>query len=171
MFTLRGSRVYTTLIQHYIFQFFDLIAFLRPSPDVLHNRIKTRLQNIAQHNYNVCLLPLPLQVKAVNLSRKVWNSGGGKPPPPRVSYVSEEDARGRHPPVGSRHSDPGMTGGNRRPKKLTLIRNGQPNFRFVFLLNRNTSQTYEEFLNDVSQSFGCEISKVFKETGELVSRL
>lgn len=55
------------------------------------------------------------------------------------------------------------------PKKVTVVRNGDPVMRHVLLLNRRTTQSFEQVLDDLSGMFGMSCSKLYTIDGKPVS--
>ena len=50
---------------------------------------------------------------------------------------------------------------NNAPKKVTVLRNGDPTQRHVMLLNRKTAQTFEQVLGDLSDMFKFAVRKLY----------
>lgn len=55
------------------------------------------------------------------------------------------------------------------PKKITVMRNGEPTDRHIVLLNRRTAQTFEQVLADMSDMFKIAVRKIFTIDGRRVS--
>lgn len=60
--------------------------------------------------------------------------------------------------------------GSKHPKKITVMRNGDPTDRHVILLNRRTGQTFEQILSDMSEMFHFAIRKLYTMEGKRVSK-
>lgn len=56
-----------------------------------------------------------------------------------------------------------------QPKKLTVLKNGDPAVRHVVLINRRTAQTFEQILSDLSGMFGLAVRKLYTMEGKAVS--
>ena len=54
------------------------------------------------------------------------------------------------------------------PKKIEVIRNGDPSQKHVILLNRRTAQTFEQVLQDLGQMFQMTVKKMFTLQGRAV---
>jgi retinitis pigmentosa 1 len=57
----------------------------------------------------------------------------------------------------------------RAPKKITVLKNGEPHIRHTILLNRKTSQSFEQVIEDMCQIFQMPIRKVYTVEGRPVS--
>ncbi|XP_070194990.1 lipoxygenase homology domain-containing protein 1-like isoform X2 [Littorina saxatilis] len=57
------------------------------------------------------------------------------------------------------------------PKKITVLRNGDPTQRHILLINRRTAQTFDQILSDVSEMFQCAVRKLFTMEGRKVLSL
>ncbi|CAG5116252.1 unnamed protein product, partial [Candidula unifasciata] len=58
-----------------------------------------------------------------------------------------------------------------QPKKITMLKNGEPHVRHVVLINRRTAQTFEQILRDISEMFGMAVSRLFTVEGRQVTSL
>lgn len=56
-----------------------------------------------------------------------------------------------------------------QPKKITVLKNGDPTYRHVVLLNRRTAQQYEQVLHDLSEMFKFAVRKLCTTEGKRVS--
>ena len=56
-----------------------------------------------------------------------------------------------------------------QPKKITVLKNGDPTYRHVVLLNRRTAQQYEQVLADLSEMFSFAVRKLCTTEGKRVS--
>ena len=55
-----------------------------------------------------------------------------------------------------------------QPKKLTVLRNGEPTNRHILLINRRTAQTFDQILSDLSEMFQCAIRRLHTIEGKRV---
>ena len=110
----------------------------------------------------------------INLQRvshgEPWH--GGRPPTVKRSYTGERkmDAgkiQKLHPPAAT-GSDPGYFP-NKPPKKITVISNKSPSVRHVILLNRKTTQTFEQVLKDLDTAFKYKICNIYTCDGTKVT--
>ncbi|XP_046584646.1 LOW QUALITY PROTEIN: lipoxygenase homology domain-containing protein 1-like [Haliotis rubra] len=60
---------------------------------------------------------------------------------------------------------------NRGPKKVTVMKNRDPSFRHIMLLNRRTSQTFDQVLSDLSDMFKFAVRKLFTIDGRRITGL
>ncbi|XP_059163011.1 lipoxygenase homology domain-containing protein 1-like [Physella acuta] len=58
-----------------------------------------------------------------------------------------------------------------QPKKLTVLKNGDPTVRHVVLINRRTAQTFEQILSDLSGMFGLAVRKLYTMEGKAITNL
>ncbi|KAI8774235.1 lipoxygenasey domain-containing protein 1 [Biomphalaria glabrata] len=58
-----------------------------------------------------------------------------------------------------------------QPKKLTVLKNGEPSIRHVVLINRRTAQTFEQILADLSGMFGMAVRKLYTLEGKSINNL
>ncbi|KAJ8306151.1 hypothetical protein KUTeg_016696 [Tegillarca granosa] len=122
------------------------------------------------------------RVKSLNIDRvqggRNWNFG--RPPSGQraLNLLLREEAENR----SLRHSnfdtystrttphrdvtDPYI--GNKHPKKITVMKNGDPTERHVILLNRRTGQTFEQILSDMSEMFHFAIRKLYTMDGKRI---
>ena len=56
-----------------------------------------------------------------------------------------------------------------QPKKVTVLRNGDPTQRHILLINRRTAQTFDQILSDVSEMFRTAMRKLYTIDGKRVS--
>lgn len=57
------------------------------------------------------------------------------------------------------------------PKKLTVMKNGEPDIKHCVLLNRRTAQTFEQVLKTLSELFFFAVRKLYTIEGNVVSYL
>ncbi|KAK3579121.1 hypothetical protein CHS0354_022141 [Potamilus streckersoni] len=57
----------------------------------------------------------------------------------------------------------------KHPKKLHVMRNGDPTDKHIFLLNRRTAQTFEQILDDLSGMFGFAVQKLYTIDGKQIT--
>ncbi|KAL3869892.1 hypothetical protein ACJMK2_042519 [Sinanodonta woodiana] len=57
----------------------------------------------------------------------------------------------------------------KHPKKLHVMRNGDPTDKHIFLLNRRTAQTFEQILDDLSGMFGFAVQKLYTIDGKPIT--
>lgn len=57
-----------------------------------------------------------------------------------------------------------------QPKKITVLRNGDPTQRHILLINRRTAQTFDQILTDLSDMFSAATSRLFTMEGRRVSK-
>lgn len=116
-------------------------------------------------------------------SQKVWR--GGRPPSARkaqLRYLSDSETslpNDRLPPIRPRRvwnssSDSGgvsssLYGGIRTPKKIRVIRNGDPSKTHVYLLNRSTRESFENVLQSIGEMFQMPARRLFTLQGRPVS--
>ena len=110
-------------------------------------------------------------------NRRPWR--GGRPPSVRKQYVNmlSESQIEQVEPTSSR-TRRAFEPVNRKglyniqpPKKIEVIRNGDPSQKHVILLNRRTAQTFEQILEDLGQMFQMPAKKMFTLQGRAVSLL
>ena len=54
------------------------------------------------------------------------------------------------------------------PKKITVLRNGEPTQRHILLINRRTAQTFDQILSDLSEMFQTAIRRLHTMEGRKV---
>ncbi|XP_078590366.1 lipoxygenase homology domain-containing protein 1-like isoform X4 [Branchiostoma floridae x Branchiostoma japonicum] len=59
----------------------------------------------------------------------------------------------------------------RTPKKILVMKNGDPQHKHVFLLNRRTAQSFENVLDDIAQVLRIAVQKLFTVEGKKVDSL
>ncbi|KAI8501407.1 hypothetical protein Bbelb_206780 [Branchiostoma belcheri] len=59
----------------------------------------------------------------------------------------------------------------RTPKKILVMKNGDPSHKHVFLLNRRTAQNFENVLDDIAQVLRIAVLKLFTVEGKKVDSL
>ncbi|XP_066274370.1 lipoxygenase homology domain-containing protein 1-like isoform X2 [Branchiostoma lanceolatum] len=59
----------------------------------------------------------------------------------------------------------------RTPKKILVMKNGDPQLKHVFLLNRRTAQNFENVLDDIAQVLRIAVQKLFTVEGKKVDSL
>ncbi|CAL1540914.1 unnamed protein product [Lymnaea stagnalis] len=58
-----------------------------------------------------------------------------------------------------------------QPKKITVLKNGEPTIRHVVLINRRTAQTFEQILSDLSGMFAMAVRKLYTMEGRPITSL
>ena len=56
-----------------------------------------------------------------------------------------------------------------KPKKITVVKNGEPTIRHTVLLNRRTAQSFEQILDDMSGMFYMAVKRMWTVDGRSVS--
>lgn len=99
--------------------------------------------------------------------------GGKKPIPPidkkqlsKTSTRESSKSASQNGPAVTSPPNPSMT--SNVPKKLTVVRNGDPLTKHRLLLNKKTAQTYEQLLSDLGGMFGEPIKKLYTVDGKKV---
>lgn len=57
---------------------------------------------------------------------------------------------------------------NAQPKKITIVKNGEPTEQRTMLLNKRTAQTFEQVLSDMSEMFSMAVRKLYTIEGRKV---
>ncbi|XP_055956181.1 lipoxygenase homology domain-containing protein 1 [Patella vulgata] len=65
----------------------------------------------------------------------------------------------------------GIIYSGKRPKKITVMRNGDPSFRHLMLLNRKTAQTFDQVMEDMSDMFKFAVRKLYTIDGRRITSL
>ena len=55
-----------------------------------------------------------------------------------------------------------------QPKKITVLKNGEPTIHHVVLINRRTAQQFEQILSDISGMFSIAVRKLYTVEGRKV---
>ena len=110
--------------------------------------------------------------------RRVWRTG--RPPSGRKQHLAslaEGGGDSLPPPAHPRkawkpkgNSQFGAIPSMRTPKKIQVILNGDPHQKHILLLNRRTTQNFEQVLKDLGQMFQIRASKLYTLEGRPVSR-
>ncbi|KAK3777632.1 hypothetical protein RRG08_021747 [Elysia crispata] len=58
-----------------------------------------------------------------------------------------------------------------QPKKITVLKNGEPTVHHVVLINRRTAQMFEQILSDISGMFSMAVRKLYTVEGRRISNL
>ena len=58
---------------------------------------------------------------------------------------------------------------DKRPKKIRVMKNGEPSYSQMLLLNRRTAQTFDQVLSDISDMFKFAVRKLYTIEGRPVS--
>ncbi|GFR86808.1 lipoxygenase-like protein domain-containing protein 1 [Elysia marginata] len=58
-----------------------------------------------------------------------------------------------------------------QPKKITVLKNGEPTIHHVVLINRRTAQMFEQILSDISGMFSMAVRKLYTVEGRRISNL
>lgn len=95
-----------------------------------------------------------------------------RPPSGRRAYndILKEDVKYRDMKVKRVKRDYDMTSvyNRNQPKKVTILRNGEPTNRHVMLFNRKTAQNFEQILKDLSDMFKTAIWRLYTIEGRRV---
>ncbi|ELT98105.1 hypothetical protein CAPTEDRAFT_225952 [Capitella teleta] len=91
-------------------------------------------------------------------------------------YLRHRDGKTQKPPPrkkawGQQPQDSEHLYGTRVPKKITVLKNGEPHVRHTILLNRKTSQSFEQVIEDMCQIFQMQIRKLYTIEGRPVHSL
>ncbi|XP_048249875.1 lipoxygenase homology domain-containing protein 1-like isoform X2 [Haliotis rufescens] len=60
---------------------------------------------------------------------------------------------------------------SKSPKKVTVLKNGEPSLKHIMLLNRKTAQTFDQVLSDLSEMFKFAVLKLFTTEGRRITGL
>ena len=136
------------------------------------------IDSLQDNGHYVCSTH-PSRAQGVDIARvhgrRVWRTG--RPPSGRkehLAYLSEAEGEQRPPPAQARRawkagsqfaSIPSM----RAPKKIQVILNGDPQQKHILLLNRRTTQNFEQVLRDLGQMFQIRPNKLYTLEGRPVS--
>ncbi|XP_071154983.1 lipoxygenase homology domain-containing protein 1-like isoform X1 [Mytilus edulis] len=98
-----------------------------------------------------------------------------RPPSGRRAYndILKEDVKYRDMKVKRVKRDYDMTSvyNRNQPKKVTILRNGEPTNRHVMLFNRKTAQNFEQILKDLSDMFKTAIWRLYTIEGRRILSL
>lgn len=113
--------------------------------------------------------------RPLDISRVARNPGWfmTRPPSGRREYnnLLKEDYKFKEPKFKKFKREYDMTTVYTRnqPKKITVLKNGEPTSQHVVLLNRRTAQTFDQILEDLSGMFRMAIYRLYTTDGRRVS--
>jgi retinitis pigmentosa 1 len=114
--------------------------------------------------------------KPLDLSKVLHNPTWfvSRPPSGRraLNDLLKEDIRYKEPKFKRFKREYDMTSvyNRNQPKKVTILRNGDPTNRHVMLFNRKTAQTFDQILEDLSEMFKTAVWRLYTIEGRRVSK-
>lgn len=115
--------------------------------------------------------------RPLDISRVARNPGWymTRPPSGRREYnnLLKDDFKFKEPKFKKikREYDMATVYSRNQPKKVTVLKNGEPTSQHVVLLNRRTAQTFEQILEDLSGMFGMAVYRLYTTEGRRVHYL
>ncbi|XP_061166198.1 lipoxygenase homology domain-containing protein 1-like [Saccostrea echinata] len=118
-----------------------------------------------------------VHVRGLDMSRvggrEVWHFA--RPPSGRrlLNQILREDGEFREPRFkkSKKPYDMATVYNRNQPKKITVLKNGDPTYRHVLLLNRRTAQQFEQVLYDLSEMFKFAVRKLCTTEGKRIGGL
>nr|XP_026691111.1 lipoxygenase homology domain-containing protein 1-like isoform X2 [Ciona intestinalis] len=106
----------------------------------------------------------PLNMKAMQSTRPPWFISK---PRTRTRVVAQLVRR----PDAETFRAPQRTNQVKTPKKIIIVRNGEPSFRHSILLSRRTPQSFESILDDIGEVFRIRVQKLYTTDGRRIETL
>ncbi|XP_048764444.2 lipoxygenase homology domain-containing protein 1-like isoform X2 [Ostrea edulis] len=137
---------------------------------------RTRISNldVLTHEGKYVCSSSRYNVKGLDIDRvggkDVWHFA--RPPSGRhlLNQMLKEDLEFKEPRFkkSKKPYDMATVYNRNQPKKITVLKNGDPTYRHVVLLNRRTAQQFEQVLHDLSEMFKFAVRKLCTTEGKKV---